>query len=385
MALLSVRNLTLSDTVEPGDTPVASLSLDFPDRSLALLVGDPACGHSTLLRRIAGLDQHADGEILLGDKPIHPLLPHQRELAFVASTAPLYPHLTVRKNFAFALHRRGIAQGEIDRRIAAALAEFGLTTLIDLHPHVLAPADRVRAALARAWVLQPKLLLLDHPFEQLPSTEAATLRRSLLQWHLDRPVTLLMATSDPAEAMVLGEQITFLHQGRFLQSGNRSTLYHQPAHRLVATRLGVPPINLLPGTLRCIKKKRMFVEEGQGGIQLPLPPAWQNLAIPEEAPLQLGIRPEALRPFEPGDSSEPGTDAAPAPLQFPLLLDLVESTGSQTTLHLHSGAHRLLALFAGGADEWKAGRRIRLTCPPEALLLFDAATGERIATPPVTP
>src|SRR5437879_10008257 len=126
MASVTLRRL--AKTYDPrGPQALADLSLDVHDGEFFVLVGPSACGKTTVLRCIAGLESPSAGEILIGDRDVTHLSPGERDVAMVFQSQALYPHLSVRGNIAFGPEARGGPAAEITRRVDQAAKRLGLT------------------------------------------------------------------------------------------------------------------------------------------------------------------------------------------------------------------------------------------------------------------
>ena len=194
-----------------GRVALADVNLRFRPGEITALVGPSGCGKSTLLRLIAGLDRPSVGRVCHGSRPITGPTP---EVGIVFQEPRLLPWLTVAGNVRFGLGERPPA--DADRRVHAAMAKVGLATVADALPRALSGGMAQRAALARALVRDPAVLLLDEPFSALDAPNRARLQRHFLHvWELDRP-TLLIVTHDLDEALLLADHVVLLtpHPGR---------------------------------------------------------------------------------------------------------------------------------------------------------------------------
>jgi len=164
MSAISLRRLTkrFGSVVAVGD-----LSLEVRDGELIALLGPSGCGKTTTLRSIAGFETPDAGEIYFGDRRVTALLPEQRNIGMVFQNYALFPHLTVFENVAFGLEMRRERAGAVGERVAAVLAKVQLTGLERRYPRQLSGGQQQRAALARALVISPDVLLLDEPLANL--------------------------------------------------------------------------------------------------------------------------------------------------------------------------------------------------------------------------
>jgi NitT/TauT family transport system ATP-binding protein len=174
-----------------------------PGEFVALL-GPSGCGKSTLLRLISGLEQSSAGTLLVDSAPItgpHP----SRVLVFQDPT--LYPWRTVRRNAALGLEARGLPRGP---RVDQALRLVGLTNFADAYPHQLSGGMAQRAALARALVNDPAVLLLDEPLGKLDSMTRITMQGELVALWQRAGFTALLVTHDVEEALFLAQRVIVL-------------------------------------------------------------------------------------------------------------------------------------------------------------------------------
>ncbi len=215
-----------------------------------VLVGESGSGKSTILRLLAGLLRPDTGRIAVDDaiwcdtdagawRP-----PHQREVGYVAQDYALFPHLSVADNVGFGLRASGVRRTEVHRRTAAILDRFGLTAWAARRPSQLSGGQQQRAALARALVLEPRLLLLDEPLSALDVETRHAVRAELRQLLAGLPCVTVFVTHAPMEALLFGDRIAVLEHGGVVQIGDRLSLLREPRSRYVATLLG---LNLLPG------------------------------------------------------------------------------------------------------------------------------------------
>lgn len=172
---------------------VGKLSFALPANSFTCILGPSGCGKTTTLRMILGLDNQFEGRIgLPGDGPV----------AAVFQEPRLLPWRTVEQNV-----RLVLPDSRVDESIDALFEELGLTELRDFYPNQLSLGLARRAALARAFVLEPQLLVLDEPFVSLDEATAIRLRKLLLRLWLSRPTTALMVTHNAEEAALLSDRI----------------------------------------------------------------------------------------------------------------------------------------------------------------------------------
>ncbi len=298
---------------------VGRLDLVVPDGSLTVLVGPSGCGKTTTLRLIAGLESPDEGEVWIGDRLVHRLPPHERNVALVFQGFALYPHLTVEQNLSFGLKWRrrrevrsagiwkwlppyrvaghhGIERSEIKDRVQQTARKLGIEELLNRMPGQLSGGERQRVALGRAMVRRPAVFLLDEPLSNLDAPLRLEMRREIKELHYRERTTMVYVTHDQSEAMALGDRLAVMDCGQIQQIGEPQEIYDRPANRFVAGFLGSPPINFLDGEIGF----------SPSGIQFQCSDLGPRLAIPLDAVslpgdvrsghrVVLGIRPEDLR------------------------------------------------------------------------------------------
>jgi iron(III) transport system ATP-binding protein len=270
-----------------GETAVLDdIGLDIEKGEFFAFLGPSGSGKTTLLRLIAGFGTPAAGRILIGGRDVTALPPWSRNVGMVFQSYALWPHMTVAKNVAFGLERRGLRRAEIARRVAAALELVDLSAYADRRPAQLSGGQQQRVALARTIVIEPEVLLLDEPLSNLDAKLRVEMRAELRSLQRKLGLTAIYVTHDQEEANAIADRIAVLDQGRIQQIGTPTELYDRPANRFVATFLGTA--NLIEGQV----VGGRFVADGISleGIDAP------------DGPACISIRPQSitLGPFTSG-------------------------------------------------------------------------------------
>jgi NitT/TauT family transport system ATP-binding protein len=204
---LVIRHVTHSFALQGGPLPVLDdVTLDIAAGSFVSLLGPSGCGKSTLLRLIAGLELPTEGDIIAGGQPVREPGP-SRILAFQDAT--LFPWATVWNNVATGLAARHQLKGR-EAVIDAALDLVRLTGFARAYPHQLSGGMAQRAALARALVNEPEILLLDEPFGKLDALTRMSLQDELLAIWKRTGFTGVLVTHDVEEALLLSGRIVVL-------------------------------------------------------------------------------------------------------------------------------------------------------------------------------
>ena len=342
-----------------GQTKVLEpLDLRLDDGEMLVIVGASGSGKSTLLRIVAGLEQPTAGRVILDGRDITATDPAARDIAMVFQNYALCPHMTVFDNMAYGLRIRGLPRAEIRRRVEQAADQLDLGALLTRKPRQLSGGQRQRVAMGRAIVREPQLFLFDEPLSNLDAKLRVQMRGEIRRLQRRLGVTSLYVTHDQVEAMILGDRLLVLNQGRAAQLATPMDVFERPADLFVAGFIGSPAMNFLPGTLV------------RGGIaaQLdagPLIPLLTGHAGADGDRIILGIRPEHLDP---------------APDGINITIDLIEPLGSETVIHGRLEAGEPMTIRVAG----RAPTRNRLCVAPQSehlhVHVFDPHTGRRLGS-----
>jgi putative spermidine/putrescine transport system ATP-binding protein len=222
-----------------GNAPgLADVSLTIGAGERVVLVGASGSGKTSLLRAVAGLGPSSGGSIRIGGRDVTAVPTERRGAVYLQQTPALFPHMTVADNVGFPLRIRGVEAAERARRAAAALASVRLDELGSRMPRTLSGGQRHRAALARAVVARPDVLLLDEPFTGLDPTLRDEVRDGLLTVQKEYGPALLLVTHDLDDAAAIGDRIGVLLGLRLAQVAPAAELLTFPASLAVARFLG---------------------------------------------------------------------------------------------------------------------------------------------------
>ncbi len=225
----------------------------MPAGEIVVLLGPSGCGKTTTLRCVAGLEHPTAGAISIGGRvvssPEHGILlpPRLRNIGMVFQSYAVWPHMTVRQNVVYPLKHRSIARADADRMVDEVLELVGLSEYAERPVVALSGGQMQRVALARSIVYRPQLLLLDEPLSNLDAKLRLRLRDDLRRILKPTGMTALYVTHDQAEAVVLGDRIGVMRDGKLLQMGTPDEIYNRPADLFVANFTGAT--NELSGIL----------------------------------------------------------------------------------------------------------------------------------------
>ncbi len=324
------------------------LSLTLQPGSITALLGPSGCGKTTAMKLIAGLLTPTSGDITLDGRSILATPPERRGTVMVFQNHHLFPFMTLAENIGFGLKMRGTPAPEIAARVGAMLERVQLTGLGPRRPVELSGGQQQRAALARALVLSPRVLLLDEPLSNLDAHLRGEMRSLILELQRETGITTLFVTHDQEEAVVMANRIALILQARLAQEGPPAAFYDRPADAAVARFFG--GVNFLPG-------------HASGGQFLS---AIGPLTLPAGAPEGPGLltfRPEALR-LGPGPANN---------LQARLVGQAF--LGTQTRLTLRIAGTTVEALVRPAeATLFTSGTDLTVTLPSETLWILPPET-----------
>ena len=324
------------------------LDLTLVPLAVTVLLGATQAGKTTLMRVMAGLDKPAKGSVMADGKDVTGLPVRERNVAMVYQQFINYPSMTVADNIASPLKLRreqGIAE-----RVQALASKLHIEPFLQRLPAELSGGQQQRVALARALAKNAPLMLLDEPLVNLDYKLREELREELTQLFASGQSTVVYATTEPTEALLLGGYTAVLDGGELLQYGPTSEVFRKPRSIRVARAFSDPPMNLIAGTATA----QGVALAGGLNLVLTLPAA----ATPA---LTIGVRAGALRArSREGDMALPGT------------VELAEISGSDTFVHVDTAVGELVAQLTG-VHQFGLGASITLYLSPAQLYVFDAA------------
>ncbi|WP_459715415.1 ABC transporter ATP-binding protein [Paraburkholderia sp. 2C] len=376
-----VLELERVTVVAGGLTYLYSIDLRLVPGAINVLLGPTQAGKTTLMRVMAGLDRPTAGRVLVDGQDVTGVSVRERKLAMVYQQFINYPAMTVYDNIASPLKLQRVDAAEIRRRVLEVAAKLHIEHLLDRRPGELSGGQQQRCALARALVKRSSLVLLDEPLVNLDYKLREELRAELTTLFADGNTTVVYATTEPLEALLLGGYTAIVDKGRVLQFGPTLDVYNAPTSVDAAAVFNDPPMNMLTSELTGDGSARLPI-----GIEVPvrgarraahLPPGSAleaNTARSADAPnaneaglangtCRIGIRPGHLR-LAPN---------RPQAMPVRCRLELAELSGSETYLHLHtlSGGVNLIAQLQG-VHQIELGTQLDVFVDPDELFVFGA-------------
>jgi iron(III) transport system ATP-binding protein len=350
-----------------GRPPVAKAAVDdvsftIPAGEIVVLLGPSGCGKTTTLRCVAGLEHPTSGKIRIGgtvytDPQAGVLVPpRSRNLGMVFQSYAVWPHMTVRQNVAYPLKARGTPKAEMDKAILQALDLVELGAYADRPVTQLSGGQMQRVALARSMVYQPQILLLDEPLSNLDAQLRLRLRDDLRKIIKRVGLTALYVTHDQTEAVVLGDRIGVMRDGKLLQLDTPTEIYNRPADLFVAGFTGAT--NIIHGRVAsrdgdagsiAVGNNERLVARIGGGV------------APDSA-VKIALRPDNV------DLSPVGE----GPNRFKAHVRSRHYQGTQTVYELDILGSTIEALEVGSSARHAEGANIVVGLPPELCWAYPA-------------
>ncbi len=308
------------------------------------LLGPSGCGKTTILRMIAGLTAPSAGRIEVGGRDLTDVPVHARNIGMVFQSYALFPHLSVAENVAFGLRMRQVARGDRAARVRQALALVKLDGLGERRIGQLSGGQQQRAAIARALVIEPELLLLDEPLSNLDARLRDQMREEIREIQARTGVTTLFVTHDQDEALSMADRLAVLSAGRLEQLGTPREIFEAPASDFVAAFIGSGNFFAAHATAPGVAQV-----EGLGELH-------HEGGVPPPGPLRLMVRPHRFRLL---------ADTQAAVNRFAGTIEQVVYRGQVQSLRVRVGSHVLqvdLPTHAGVA--YRAGEGVSLGVAP---------------------
>jgi len=234
---LTLDNLTLSYSND-NELAVKDLSLQIASGELVTLLGPSGCGKTSTLKMIAGLIQPDNGDIRFNERSVLKIAPERRKAAMVFQNHLLFPYMSIRQNIAFGLKMQRMSSAERNERVDDIMQRVHLQNLGERKPHQISGGQRQRAALARALVTEPDLLLLDEPLSSLDVHLRDDMRQLILELQRASGTTTIMVTHDQHEALLVSDKIALMLDGSLRQFDTPARLFEQPADEVCARFFG---------------------------------------------------------------------------------------------------------------------------------------------------
>ncbi len=332
------------------------------------LLGPSGAGKTLTIAAIAGLVGPDSGSIVFDDETWFEaesrtkLRPQKRRVGIVFQNYALFPHLSVRANVEFGLHRLAAEEREV--RVRSLLSDMRLEGLEQRLPYELSGGQQQRVALARALAPRPRILLLDEPFSAVDATVRTRLLRLVREIHERYRIPIVLITHAIEEAYALSDRMAVLEQGKLLQIGSTDDVFRRPISHRVARIVGTR--NILNGTVQAGGSGSTVRTEA--GLTLAIPADY-----PAGTPVTLCIRPSRIDLVS--ASGEVRGEKRGAVELIPAVVQRVQSTGDRYELLAQpvSAGERLeveLAADAFARRRLEPGSPVRIAIPREVIHSF---------------
>jgi glycerol transport system ATP-binding protein len=349
---LELRQVTKSVGAE---THLYPLDLKLAAGGINVLLGPTQAGKTSLMRVIAGLDKPGSGSVLVDGKDVTGVGVRERNLAMVYQQFINYPGLSVYENIASPLRLKKLPQQEIHQRVTEIAEKLHIAHLLQRLPGELSGGQQQRTALARALIKRAPLVLLDEPLVNLDYKLREELRSELISLFTNGDTTVVYATTEPQEALLLGGHTAVMHAGRLLQFGPTLQLFNAPASTEVAAIFNDPPMNMLAAT--AIDNAGVKLDDGS-----VLNVAGRRVALTAGQRCQVGIRCNDVRLQA----------FSGAGVTLACTVVLAELSGSETYLHLrHQGSNTALVAQLSGVHPMEIGSAVQVHIDAAQVFLFD--------------
>jgi len=353
--LIENINLTVDEEVYLKD-----VTLNFESGSTNIFLGRTLAGKTSLLRIMAGLDRPDSGKIFVNGEDVTGMPVRKRNVSMVYQQFINYPSFTIYDNIASALKISGMEKKKIDRKVRDVAEMLHLELMLDRLPTELSGGQQQRCAIARALVKDSTLLLLDEPLVNLDYKLREELQVDLQDIFKERDAVVVYTTTEPGEALKLGGNIAVMDEGRIIQTGVTSQVYHRPAMVKVAEVFSDPPINLLPAS---VKDGNLDLGEN---VKIPLDGHLKSLSSGD---FIVGIRSNHLF-LNPQNGKDVTLESK---------VELAEINGSETFIHANYESKQIVVQEVGVYSK-KIDSKVMIYMDPANLFVF-SKSGELILSP----
>jgi glycerol transport system ATP-binding protein len=329
-----LRHSYVQNPQKPEDYALREMSLEMADGGAYALLGPSGCGKTTLLNLISGLLHPTEGRILFDDKDVGRATPEERNIAQVFQFPVVYDTMTVYDNLAFPLKNRGVAKGEIDKRVREIAAMLDLSATLDKRASGLTADGKQKISLGRGLVRSDvNVIMFDEPLTVIDPHLKWILRSKLKELHHRIRRTMIYVTHDQTEALTFADRVVVMNQGEVVQVGTPVELFERPAHTFVGHFIGSPGMNALP----------CAVENGRPTFFGNAVPVGDQIKVPNDGgKLEIGIRPEFIKFNGPANPMGEG-DAA-----IPVEVTKVADAGRFRIVETRAQGHRIRLLVPEG-------------------------------------
>lgn len=336
-----------------GDVRVIDkLDIEFQPGTLTTLLGPSGCGKTTLLRLVSGLEPPTGGEVWFGDENVTKFSATQRDVGMVFQSYALFPHMNVEKNVGYGLTVLKKNKKIIHDAVANVLATVNLDGYQKRYPDELSGGQQQRVAVARALVLEPKVLLFDEPLSNIDSKLRRSMRDDIRRLQQKTGITSIYVTHDQAEALSVSDEVVVMNNGYIEQQGPPEDLYLKPNSPFVANFIGES--NVVDASLKKIDNCHI-ISLGNATIELGDRKVKNKLGT-----VKLSLRPEMFRLSENGDKE---TDVMGKIVQSAYMGPVVEYL-------INTPIGEIFTTVPASGDRYPTGKEVFLHIAPDELIII---------------
>ena len=328
---------------------VHGVDFDIPDNCFVTILGPSGCGKTTILRMIGGFESITAGTLTLLGEPLMDVMPYERPINTVFQNYALFPHLRVADNVAFGLKLRKLSGKQVQKKVESALETVQMQSMAQRYPAQLSGGQQQRGALARAFINEPKLLLLDEPLGALDLKMRRHMQVELKELQQRLAMSFLYVTHDQEEAFALSDIIIVMNEGRIEQTGSPQDIYHSPLNAYIADFIG--GANLLPGVVQTVSGAgdQATIATDLGNFEAQCSPA-----VKQGEDGSLCIRAEDFLPA--------GTTPTSGMLTFDATVTHIIFQGSMKLVEIYAGEQKLSVKLDHDVEA-RVGETISLAVP----------------------
>ena len=217
---------------------IENLNLTIDDNDFLVIVGPSGCGKTSLVKMLAGLIKPTSGNIYINDLLVNDIEPYKRDIAFMQQNSKSYPHMNVFDNIAFGLEAIKMDKNTIKNKVEEIAEMLSIKPYLDRLPNKLSGGEQQRLNLARALVLDKKIVILDEPLSNIDAKLKTDMRFDIKRLHEYKKCTTIYITHDQEEAMSLATKIVLMKDGKIVQVGSPKEIYDNPINMFSANFIG---------------------------------------------------------------------------------------------------------------------------------------------------
>ena len=358
MSGLVLRNI---NKTFPGDQQaIRDFNLEVKDREFLILVGPTACGKSTLLRMIGGLEEITSGSLMIDGMDMTDADPKERNVAMLFKNSVLYPGMSVEDNLTFSLRMAKMPAAEIARRVDETVGILKIEGILEKMPEELSAADTYRVLLGRALMRRPGILLLDRTIAEADPDVQELMRKEFANINRELGITVIYATDNQKTEMALGTRTIVMNDGEICQEDSAQNIYDHPESLFVAGFFGTPRMDL--SIARVLEENgNIVLEFASGKIRLSGEKAEQLKKLDYVGKeVFTGVRPEKIVPAKDGKGEITGEILGS------------EEIEDATYIRFRVGENEFLAKASDG--EKPSGKKMSFAISGDDVYLFDKET-----------